>query len=360
MELERKPDFDRALARFEAWWDRQILDRPPVTVTVRPEQPPRLPEKHHADLRTRWLDVEYAVDCAEAEAAAGIYLAETFPRYEPSVGPEVASTVFGCDLEFTPRTSYSKPIAASCRDVLALRPNLDTPYWQNIRAKTDLSLERGRGRWITAMPDLHTNGDLVASLRDPLNLCYDLADDAQAVRAACDHVTTAGYTLMFQDIWRRIAAAGQPCTNWTPVLHAGPMYTVACDFIGLISTPMFCNAILPSIRREMTHLDRRLFHVDGAGALRHLDALLERPEIEAIQWVYGAGHGPAAKWIDVYKRIQAAGKGLQLIAESLDDARATASHLRPEGVWLFVEGEVGRDEAEAFIRWAERWAAHAH
>jgi len=80
--------------------------------------------------------------------------------------------------------------------------------------------------------------------------------------------------------------------------------------------------------------------------------------LNAIQWVYGAGSGPASRWIDVYKRIQAAGKAIQLLAEDLSDAKAVARHLKPEGVWFCPGGIYSRAEAQAFIRWVARWAAH--
>jgi len=356
MNLDRKPDFEKALDRFEAWWHCQIIDRPPVTVHVRPDRPAREVKKHHAALRDRWLDVAYNVDRAEAAVENGVFLAENFPRYEPSVGPELCATLFGCDLQFMEHTSYSIPIARSARDILKLKANLDTPYWNNIRAKTDLSLARGRGRWITAMPDLHTNGDLAAALRNPQDLCLDLVDDLEGVRAAADHVNSF-YPAMFDDLWNRIRAAGQPCSTWTPFLHAGRAYATSCDFICMISPAMFQATILPAIHAEMKWLDCNIFHLDGPGALKHLDALLALPQLNAVQWVYGAGHGPAAKWIDVYRQIQAAGKGIQLLCDDLADARAVAEHLRPEGVWFNPGGSYPRQEVEAFIAWAARWAA---
>ena len=357
MELENKPDFEQALARLDAWWRREIIDRPPVTVAVRPTARPTMPEKTHASLRDRWLDVEFQVDRAEARARGGTYIAEDFPRYEPSAGPELCATVFGAELEFGQSTTWSIPRCTSCREIPDIRPNLDNPYWNAVRAMTDASLERGKGKWITALPDLHTNGDLVAALRDPQQLCLDLADDVDSVRAACDYVTESGYALMYDDIWRRISAAGQPTTSWTPMLHRGRAYITNCDFICMISSDMFRRAILPAIVAEMKFLDGNFFHLDGPGALRHLDDLLDLPELDGLQWIYGAGRGPGAKWIDVYRRAQQAGKCLQLVVDDLDDARAVAEHLAPEGVWFCPCGSYSLGEAEAFVEWARRWSA---
>ena len=356
MELKCKPDFDATLKRFEAWWDRQIIDRPPVSIRTTSDRPVPWPEKQHATLRDRWLDAEFSVDIMEAEAEGGVFLGDSYPRYEPCLGPELTATLFGCELEFTPGTSFSIPIAKSCRAILDMKPDLDTFYWNNIRRKTDLAIERGRGKWITGLPDLHTNGDLVAALRDPEGMCLDLADDPASVRAACDHVNER-FTTIFDDLYQRLARAGLPCTSWVPALTMGRAYPVSCDFICMISPKMFQDAILPSLYDEIRWLDRSIYHLDGPGALRHLDALLDLPELDGIQWVYGAGNEPARKWIDVYKRIQAAGKSIQLLGTDIADTVAVCEHLRPEGVWLCPGGTYSRAETEEFLAWAGKWAA---
>ena len=357
MELKCKPDIDEVLERFEAWWQCEIIDRPPVTVHIRRSRRPEPPRKAHATLRERWMDVEYNVGRFEASLDGAVFLGEAFPLFMPELGPEVCATVFGCELEFGEATSWSIPNTKSCRQILEIRPDLDNVYWNNLRAQADLSIERGREKWITALPDLHTNGDLPAALRDPQELCLDLADDLDSVRAACDYVTEAGYALMYEDMWSRIEAAGQPCTTWTPYLHAGRAYVTSCDFICMVSPEMFRKAILPSIVWEMEYLDRNIFHLDGPGALQHLDDLLAQPRLNGLQWIYGAGNGPAGRWLEVYRRAQAAGKCLQLVCENIDDAKAVAEHLKPEGVWFCPGGGYDREEAEAFLGWADRWAA---
>ncbi|NLS93994.1 MAG: hypothetical protein GXX96_17685 [Planctomycetaceae bacterium] len=356
MKLAAKPDLAEVLARFEAWWECRPLDRSLVTIDVEPARPPKLPDKRHGSLRQRWMDADYVLDCVEARIESGVFLAETFPTYMPFLGPEVCATLFGAELKFkNEETSYSVPVARSVRDILGMTPDFSGQYWEKIRQLTDLSLERGRSRWITGVTDLHTNGDLLAALRDPQQLCLDCADDREGVRLACEHVTD-WFAAVFDDLYDRIAAAGQPCTTWTPALAMAPWYTISCDFICMISPLTFREAILPSIRREMEHMKYNLFHLDGPGALKHLDALLELDDLDAIQWVYGAGAGPASRWIDVYRKIQNAGKSLQIVGYSgLDEFRQVAPHLTPAGLWLWPIGTYQQAEAEEFVRWVEEW-----
>ena len=96
-----------------------------------------------------------------------------------------------------------------------------------------------------------------------------------------------------------------------------------------------------------------IYHLDGVNALGHLDSLLEIKELNAIQWVYGAGHGRASDWLPVYKRCQAAGKGLQMCLEP-NEFDLFMEQLRPEG--LFISTTVGsKEEGEALLRKVARW-----
>jgi len=358
VELQAKPDFARTLERFEAWWQCEIVDRPPVCIGVKsPHNRRHAPPKTYASIRERWWDIDHILDQLQAAVEDTTYFADSFPLYFPNLGPDLVSTLFGCELEFAEVTSWSKPVAGSCRDILNLPLRLDSPYWSWMRRAIALSLQRGAGKWITTMPDLHTNGDVLLALRGPQELCLELIDDPAAVRAACDHVTTF-YPAIFDDLWRPIEANGQPCLNWVPAPHAGRSYVTSCDFICMISTDMFERAILPSIRREMEFLERNIFHLDGPGALKHLDALLAEPKLTGLQWVAGEGHAPAAMdWIDVYKKAQAAGKCIQLCAANIDDAKQVAQHLRPRGVWFCIGQGYSLEEAQAFLDWTGRWAA---
>ncbi len=357
MELEFKPGFDTVLKRFEAWWHGELIDRPLYTAWGRSDRKPAMPPaKTYASLRDRWLDVEYRMDCAEAGLAVAVFHGEAIPCFYPNIGPEVCSTLFGAELEFSETTSWSIPIVENARDILKLKPNFDNPYWNTIRRATDLSIARGRGKWLTGLTDLHTNADLIASLRDPQSTCLDMADDLEGVRLACEYVTDF-FAQIYDDCYLKLAAAKIPSTTWIAAPTMGRMYASSCDFICMVSPEMFQHAILPSIARENKFLDRAIFHLDGPGALKHLDALLERGNLNGIQWVYGAGNGPSRRWTDVYKRVQAAGKNLEIICEDLEDARAIIPHLRPEGVWMMIQQSLTTDEARAFERLLEGWAA---
>lgn len=108
--------------------------------------------------------------------------------------------------------------------------------------------------------------------------------------------------------------------------------------------------VLPDIVTEMRVCERNLFHLDGTTALRHLDLLLSLPRLDAVQWVYGEGHGPASRWIDVYRRIVNAGKSVQVIATDAQDALQVLRAIGPQRVWLCVGKPFSsRGESDAFL-----------
>ena len=327
-----------ASARFEAWWQGGRLDRPPVSLAVEHKNSLRTPQSNHADLRDRWLDVEFQVDSAIARLEASPCLGDSVPSWTPNVGPDLTSTLFGAELVFGESTSWCQHTLHNTPDwerFIGTPPNFDNLYWKTIDAMITLATERFAGRYYVAMPDLHGSFDMLSGLRGPEDLCLDIVDAHDLVYQASLHASRA-YVEGYRRLYQRLTALGQPSTTWCSYLHNGPAYIPSCDFWCLVSKDIGQELIRPSIEMEMAPLERTIFHLDGPQALQHLDTMLALPNLNAVQWVYGAGQGNAMKWLDVYRRCRKAGKALQIIAEDGNDALNVLRELGPDGLWLLV------------------------
>lgn len=353
MDLLYKTDLDATLDRFDAWWRRAPMDRPVVTITARRGDPPSPPASRHETLAERWLDASYQIAAAESVFRSTRYLGESLPVFTPNLGPDQLATVFGATLEFGESTSWSHPVAQDIASVAALAPSFAHPAWEWLERATDLSLGLGRGKWLTGYADLHMNGDLVAALRGPQDLCIDCIEDPEGVRAACEHVTPVAIEA-YARLAGKLLAQGLPTATWLEAPLRGKMHVPSCDFNALIGASMFEDLFLPSIVEECRAADRSIFHLDGPTALQHLDSILAVEEIDAVQWVYGAGNGPAARWVDVYRRIQDAGKALQVICEGIGDMLEVSRSLAVEGVWYSLGGPYPIDAAEGALRTMEK------
>jgi len=355
-----KPDFAQTLRRFDAWWHGEIIDRPPVTLWVKGQRPYRGPVARHATLRDRWLDVEFVVGSAIAGMESTTYLGDSLPTFCPNIGPEITATLYGCELEFGETTAWSSPVLHDPNEwnrIADAQPDFSNRYWQTCEALTQLAIDRCAGRYLVGLTDLHGTYDILAALREPMVLCTDLLDCPELVERAARNVAH-GFAAAFARNWALVNAAGMGSICWTPCYHIGPAYVPSCDFWCMVSPAMARDLVVPTLVTEMAGLERSIFHLDGPQALPHLDLTLALPGLNALQWVYGTGRGPAARWLDVYRRARAAGKSLQVIATNATDALTVLQALGPAGLWFTIdEWFESAGEAESFLREVERITA---
>lgn len=355
-DLKLKPNFEKTIDRFEAWWHGDVLDRPPIMAGVPAVRPVEPTPARHATGRERWMDAQWNVERSVAHLCAHDFPLDNMPVYYANLGPEITATLYGCELDFSPDTSWSSPIIHNVEEwesVLTRKPNFDNIYWRTLERMMDLALERCDGRYIVALPDLHGNYDILAALRDPEALCVDLLDAPELVGRVGRHVIR-GYIESFERCYAKVARAGMGSSTWCTFYHEGPAYIPSCDFWCMVSGEIAKEMIWPDIAAEMAPLKRSIFHLDGPTALRHLDLVLALPGLNALQWVYGAGNGPASKWIDVYRKALQAGKSVQLVSESHEDALAVLEAVGPRGLWICTSGFADSASAEAFGAEVER------
>lgn len=355
MPIDHIPDWEERLARQDAFWQCEKIDRPVAQITL-PKRNPDYPwpkSKTYASERERWTDSEYLAECALAWVMNTDWLGDSLPCTWPNLGPEVFSAFFGCELEYTATTSWSVPIIHEWSDVDKVRFSEDNSYWKKIEEMTDALLVVGRNRFYTGITDLHPGGDAIAAFRDPAQLNVDLIESPAEVKSLLSRVTDT-FLQVYDHYYSKLTAAGQAISAWCGIVSTRKWYVPSNDFSCMISKKMFDEVFLPGIRQECRHLEASIYHLDGPGALRHLDSLLDIEELNAIQWVYGEGNGRETDWLHVYKRCQAGGKGLQMGVEA-GDLDFWMGNLRPEGLWLTINGVRDRDHAEAVLRKMRTW-----
>ncbi len=351
--LEYKPDAARAAARVDAWWNRELLDRPCLQVAAPRPNPLPYPVKSHATLRDRWMDVEFQVACADIAARNTWWAGELLPNFHPNLGPEILSAAYGAELEFGETTSWSEPTMADGIDLASVAFHPDNVYFQTMLEMTRLALEVGAGKFLVGITDLHPGGDLAASLREPQLLCMDLITEPEAVHALMDRLRPSFYTF-YEAQEALLHAAGQfHTTSWLPLFTRGRYYIPSCDVAIMVSPKMFREFFLPEIVEEVEWLDRSIYHLDGLGALPHLDALLDIPKLDAIQFVWGEGKGRASDHLPVFQRIQAARKGMHIVVDP-DELDTMMEALRPEGVMLQTWAN-SPEEANALVARVATW-----
>jgi hypothetical protein len=355
--LEFKPNYEKTAARIDAFWNCAVLDRPVTMFTVPkpPEAQVPLPASHHTDLGARWTDIEYQVELTLASMRNTDYLGDSLPVAFPNLGPEIFSVFYGCPLHFGEDTSWTEPILHDWSKADDLTLDWNSPFLKWLLKMTDAYLAAGKGKFITGMPDWHPGGDAIAAFRDPQRLALDMIDRLDEVEKLLARLE-GDYFRVYDLFYEKLKGAGQPITSWTPLVAEGRYYIPSNDFSIMIGKAMYDEVFLPGIQRECRFLDRSIYHLDGPGALRHLDSLLAIPELDAVQWVFGAGNEGFHRWVEVYRKVQKAGKGIQVIC-AFDEIDAVMQALSPCGLFLSVSDVPGREAGLAMLRRLEKWTA---
>lgn len=355
MPIEHVPDWEKRLARQDACWNREIIDRPVVMILL-PKNNPDYPwpsRKSWPTLKDRWMDAEYQAELALAGVMNTGYYGDALPHAFPNLGPEVFSAFFGCELEYGETTSWSIPNLKDWSETEKIEFCDDNLYWKKLLELTDTYLEIGKGKFYTGISDMHPGGDAIVAFRDPQMLSIDMIDNLEAVKKLLAKIDDA-YIHVYDLYFNKLKIAGQAICSWPSMVSTKKWYVPSNDFSCMISKAMFDKVFLPGIAKECKHYEASVYHLDGPNALRHLDSLLEIQELSVIQWVYGAGNGRATDWLDVYRKCQTAGKGLELCIEP-DELDCIMKNLRPEGVFLTVRGVMDSESAKAIINKVAGW-----
>jgi hypothetical protein len=356
MPIERIGDWEKRLERVDAFWDQQLMDRAVINITF-PAPERRCPwpaRKTHATLRERWMDAEYVADWSHATALNTEHMGDALPAVNPNLGPEVFSAFFGAELEYGETTSWSVPNLKDWSDADSVQFSDDNVYWKKLLEITDALLAKGQDVFYTGITDLHPGGDAIVAFRDPINMNIDMIEHVEDIKRLLKRINQA-YFRVFDFFYDKLTAAEQACTNWTRITSTRKHYVPSNDFSCMISKAMFDDVFLPGLIEECRHMEASIYHLDGPGAIHHLDSLISIKELNAIQWVCGAGKGPALKWLDLHKRIQAAGKSIQILDLRPSELGELIENLAPEGLWLDIVGVQSREEAEAIINRVARW-----
>ena len=351
-----KPDYEASKQRMDAFWEREILDRPLVQFKLyKPfDEWVDLPSSNHSTWEERWLDVDYQVAWAVADLTNQLFLGDTMPVVWPNLGPDLFSALYGCPLLFIDSlTSWSKPILKDWEQAAVIHLDWNHPYLAKINQITDALLEVGRDRFITGITDLHGGGDALSALRGPVNLAKDLFQLPEQVKNMLARLY-ADYFALYEVFYQRLKSVDQPITTWTPLVCDGRYYLPSNDFSIMVSNQMYREFFLEGTMEECTFLDHSLYHLDGPGALHHLDCLLEITELDAIQFVPTDTKAEFSRWAPVYRKIQDGGKSLQVTC-LVDEVNLVIDSLRPQGVYLVVRDVPSQVVGEMIIEKVERW-----
>jgi hypothetical protein len=333
-------NFEQSMERIYAWYGQAITDRPPIRFSAHNAEYENVAETapKWVSLKDKWFDVEYQVESFIKSLQKRNFYAETFPFFWPNLGPGVYSAFYGTQLEFGEITSWAKHFLKDTEGIKKLKFHRDNVYFQKICDMTTYALDRCSGKFMVGFTDLHPGIDCVADWRGSEDICMDMIINPIFVKDIGE-ASVRDFHEIYDYFNDMLKSHNQLSVNWMGIPSFGRLHVPSCDFATLISSDLFIEFCLPLIEREITGMTHSIFHLDGKGVARHLDSLLELPQIHAIQWVQGVGlDKPIMQWVDLIKKIQHAGKSV-VVSLSPDELEGFIDAMDPEGLLLCIEAQ---------------------
>ncbi len=350
--MKYKANFEESKKRHMAYWARENHDRPLWGMYTVNENAPQPAVRAPESIYERWTNIDYIIQSARAKFERCNFIGDSFPVLAPNLGPDFLGATFGTDIIFERDTSYSVPIIQDWDHADEIQFSEQNKWWRMMVEMTKAFAADAGDDYLVAITDLHPGFDGVVSLRGAENTCMDLFDNPEAVVKMANRLSEA-YAMQIKALQDIINVNHNGSINWSGIWNEDTWYISSCDLICMISPEMFENYVAPLIEKETKMLQgRTIFHLDGPGALKHLDTLLEMPDLAGIQWVYGAGQPSAKHWLPVLKKIQDKHKLIQVAVER-DDIDVLCENLKPEGLYLICNFTPTEEEAHAILQ--KKW-----
>lgn len=379
-----KKDWEAAKEKWRNYWKHQNTGRPLMCVIARKAEIEPYSDGSHAEggyldqicqgkyyqmpKELRWKDMEDKYQNAERIVAryrqfcsTHEFLGESFPNLNIDFGPGSLAVYLGSDIMFREDTVWFLPCLKNGEDFPQILFDQANPWFLKHLELAKKCRELAGDDFFVDMPDLMENIDTLASLRGTQQLLYDLIDDPDMIRKRIGEVDRVYYEY-FDRFYNIIRDSGGG-NAYTVFQIWGPGKTVKlqCDLSAMISPDTFRKLIQPSLRAQAQKADQVLYHLDGPDAIRHMDALMEIREIDALQWTSGdAGpDGTLPDWDVIYDKAILAGKSLWVKVYS-GDFQDWISHVDrlvqkygSHSLFLFFP-EMSLDEGKRLLEYADK------
>lgn len=323
-------------------------------------------------LDQRWFDPQWRAEFLDWYVGHSCLKADMLPVANTQLGPGSLAAILGSVFEGGEDTIWIHP-DPHYTDDFRFDPN--HPNFLLHKELLRACVERSQGNYYVGMPDLMEGLDVLAAMKGTDKVLMDTLTQPDLLEEQMQRINDA-YFQVFDALYDIIRFDGRDCggpldpehkgmnvgtanemafcyfSAWAP----GKMTKLQSDISTMLSEEDYRRFVQPFIREQCQKIDYTLYHLDGVGAMRHLPALLEIDELNAIQWTPGVGQpqGGDPKWYDLYKQIIAGGKSVLACWVTLDQLRPLLDNIGGDGVHLEMDFH-NEDEVEQALRIIEEY-----
>ncbi|UCD81635.1 MAG: hypothetical protein JSW26_09500 [Desulfobacterales bacterium] len=348
--MQYKPDIKTIIKRFEAFWQKDLYDRPPIRI--------RYPIPGQSD--EEWTD---------ACQSTRIYFAyhenvfrhrlelrdDALPSATVDMGPGFMGGVMGCNVRFEHGTTWSEHCLRDWSDLEDLEDhplNEGNPWIRRLKQTIDDFLEKSTGKCAVGLALPLGPGDIMTALRGPTDICEDFYTSPDALCRLGKICTKAWIAVTQLQLEWIPALEGGYCDNyeiWTP----GRTSYFTNDISTLLSAETYRDHLFAFDCQVAETLDTPWMHVHSGGA-RLIPEFLKIPGLVGIQIVNDRPAGPTLKEILPFVKMVQKDHCLLLRKYSMPELEEIFPELSPQK--LYIDTQCGAlEEAKRLLEmWDER------
>ena len=332
-----KANLEETKKHYIDWWNHKgiVLNmwehfQQGVTPHADIPEPP-----HYKDLDQRWFDPNWRAEYLDWYVAHSSLKADILPVANTQLGPGSLAAILGGVFEGGEDTIWIHP-DPNYTDDITFDPN--HPNWLLHKELLRACKQKAQGHYYVGMPDLMEGLDVLAAIKGTDKVLLDTVIQPEILERQMQQINDI-YFRVFDELYDIIREGDEMAfcyfSSWAP----GKMSKLQSDISTMISVDDYRRFVQPFIREQCQKIDYTLYHLDGVGAMHHLDALLEIDELNAIQWTPGVGEpqGGSPKWYDLYKKILAGGKSIMACWVTLDELRPLLDNIGGDGVHIEMD-----------------------
>ena len=338
-----KSNWEESKQRYIDWWNHKgtlvsmwehLEKEGPPHATV--EKPPAA-----RDVDQLWFDPVWRADNIHYDLSRSSLKADIPPVANTQLGPGSLATILGAEFAAGEDSIWFRHKVGEdpCLEFDETNPN-----WLLHR---DLLLEckrRSQGNYYVGCPDLIEGLDVLASIRGTEDVLVDTILAPEKLEEQLQKVNDA-YFQVFDRIYDIIREGDEMAFCYFSLWGPGKTSKLQSDISLMISEADFRRFVLPYIREQCQRIDYTMYHLDGVDAIRHLEAVLEIEELNAVQWTPGIGQpqGGDPRWYDLYRKILDAGKSAMPCWVEVDELQPLLDSVGADGLNILTHFRSEKD-----------------
>jgi len=342
-----KKNWEESKKHYIDWWNQQGLvismwehlekKGVPYEKVLRPS-PPR-------DANQLFFDPLWRAEYLHYQLSKSSFLADIPPVANTHLGPGSLSAILGAELEATEDTIWIR-YHSDIGDDISLDPH--NKWWKLHLDLLKACKEKAQGRYYVGCPDLVEGLDTLAGMKGTENVLMDMMLRPEMLEQQLQKINKL-YFQVFDQIYDIINENGEMAFCYFSLWAPGKVSKLQADISGMISEDDFRRFSLPWLHEQCQKIEYTLYHLDGVDAMRHLDAILEIEELNAVQWTPGEGQpqGGDPQWYGLYRKILEKGKSVMPCWVEVNELKPLLDNVGPKGLNILMHFKTEKDIEEA-------------